>query len=62
MARGECRLLPTDSICMVVTGTAVIFYLAGRQDRQYVSPLSIIYNDDDDDDDDELYSCVDVFS
>ena len=42
--RGECRVLPTDSICQVVTGTAVIFHLAGRQDRQYVSPLNIIYN------------------
>ena len=43
LARGKCRLWPTDSICQVVTGTAVIFYLAGRQDRQYVSPLKIIY-------------------
>ena len=44
MARGKCRVLPTDSICQVVTGTAVIFHLAGRQDRQYVSPWNIIYN------------------
>ena len=40
----ECRVLPTDPICQVVTGTAVIFHLAGRQDRQYVSLLNIIYN------------------
>ena len=44
MARGKCRMLPTDSICQVVTGTAVIFHLAGRLDRQYASPLNIIYN------------------
>ena len=44
LARGKCCLLATDSICQVVTGTAVIFYLAGRQDRQYVSPLNMIYN------------------
>ena len=44
LARGKCRLLPTDSICQVVTGTAVIFHLVGRQDRQYVFPLNIIYN------------------
>ena len=43
LARGKCRLLPPDSICQVITGTAVIFHLAGRQDRQYVSPLNIIY-------------------
>ena len=43
-ARGKCRVLPTDPICQVVTGTAVIFHLAGRQDRQYVSPLNIVYN------------------
>ena len=29
---------------VVVTGTAVIFHLVGGQDRQYVSPLNIIYN------------------
>ena len=34
--------LPT-LLCEVVTGTALIFYLAGRQDRQYVPPLNIIY-------------------
>ena len=44
LARGKCRVLPTDLIFQVVTGTAVIFHLAGRQDRQYVSPLNIIYN------------------
>ena len=44
LARGKCRVLPTDPICQVVTGTAVIFHLAGRQDRQYVSPWNIIYN------------------
>ena len=44
LARGKCRLLPTNSICQVVTGTAVIFHLAGRQDRQFVSPLNLIYN------------------
>ena len=44
MARGKCGVLPTDSIGQVVTGTAVIFHLASRQDRQYVSPLNIIYN------------------
>ena len=43
--RGKCRVLPTDPICQVVTGTAVIFHLAGQQNRQYVSPLIvIIYN------------------
>ena len=30
MARGKCRALPADSICQVVTGTAMIFHLAGR--------------------------------
>ena len=44
LARGKCRVLPTDPICQVVTGTAVIFHLAGGQDRQYVSLLNIIYN------------------
>ena len=44
LAQGKCRVLPTDPICQVVTGTAVIFHLAGRQDRQYVSPLNIIFN------------------
>ena len=44
LARRKCRLLPTDSICQVVPGTAVIFHLAGRQDCRYVSPLNIIYN------------------
>ena len=45
LARGKCCLLATDSICQVVTGTAVIiFYPAGRQDRQYVSLLNMIYN------------------
>ena len=44
LARGKCCVLPTDPICQVVTGTAVIFHLAGRQDRQYVSLLNIIYN------------------
>ena len=44
LARCKCRVLPTDPICQVVTGTAVIFHLAGRQDRQYVSLLNIIYN------------------
>ena len=46
LARGKCRVLPTDPICevYVVTEKAVIFHLAGRQDRQYVSPLNIIYN------------------
>ena len=44
LARGKCRVLPTDPMCQVVTGTAVIFHLAGRQSRQYVSLLNIIYN------------------
>ena len=44
LARSKCRVLPTDSICQIVTGTAVIFHVAGRQERQYVSPLNIIYN------------------
>ena len=44
LAPGKCRVLPTDPICEVVTGTAVIFHLAGRQDRAYVSTLNIIYN------------------
>ena len=44
LARAKCRVLPTDAICQVVTGTAVIFHLAGRQDRRYVSLLNIIYN------------------
>ena len=35
-------MLPTDPICQLVTGTAVIFHLTGRQDRQYVSSLNII--------------------
>ena len=42
LARSKCRVLPTDSTCQIVTGTAVIFHLAGRQERQYVSPLNII--------------------
>ena len=44
LARAKCRLLPTDSTCQVVTGTTVIFHLAGRQDCQYVCPWNIIYN------------------
>ena len=42
LARGKCRVLPTDPICQVVTGTAVIFHLAGRQELPVC--LSFEYN------------------
>ena len=42
MARGKCRVVPTDSIWQVVTGTAVIFHLAGR--KRPPECLSFDYN------------------
>ena len=42
MARGKCRVVPTDSIWQVVTGTAVIFHLAGG--KRPPECLSFDYN------------------
>ena len=49
LAGGKSRVLPAapflhTASCQVVTGTAVIWHPAGRQNRQYVFPLNIIYN------------------
>ena len=51
LALGKSRVLPTDPLvtqCIMPgsdwNSNGVIFHLAGRQGRQYVFPLNIIYN------------------